>query len=385
MTIAYYITAHGFGHFVRSAAIIKALPAEIPLAVRTDISPWFLHQELAGRNYTLDPGGFDCGTLGGDSTSVDIAATFQRAVELEREVEVLQEAETAFLKSHGVRVVVCDTPAFPLRVARAAGIPSVLITNFTWVEIYTALAEQAGKSGRVELARDGWGLVEKFRRDYAEGDLLLIPGLDLKMGACRRQMRVPVIARTGQPRRALLCKELGLNPAIPIYLIYVGQDGYAGMAWPRIREIPNAQFVSFKPPPEAEGTVHAVPKGLMDHSDATATVDAVIGKLGYSLCAECLATRRPLIFPPRPDFVEAVALGKGMIEAGLGVPLEAEAFRNLEWRAAIQKAHELAATAQQVDCSGAQICAEILAMAWREGSLKGFITCPHDGIRRNDV
>ncbi|MBI3735923.1 hypothetical protein HY256_05370 [Candidatus Sumerlaeota bacterium] len=135
MTIAYYITAHGFGHFVRSAAVIKALPAEIPLAVRTDIQAWFLEQELAGRHYTIDAGGFDCGTLGPDSTSVDIPLTFRRAAELHREIQVRLESEIAFLRAHQARVVVTDMPSFPLKAARRAGIPSICITNFTWVEL----------------------------------------------------------------------------------------------------------------------------------------------------------------------------------------------------------------------------------------------------------
>ncbi len=370
MSVAYYITAHGFGHFVRSAAVIKALPAEIPLAVRTDIPRWFLDQELIGREYTLDSGGFDCGTFGPDSTRVDTELTFQRAADVNREAQALLEAEIAFLRSHQIRVVVTDMPSFPLKVAKRAGIPSICITNFTWVEIYETLAERAAADGRTGLAEAGRRLIEQMRFDYAAGDLLLKPGMALEMGACRQQIDVPVIARTGRDKRKELCAKLGLDPAKPLYLLYLGQDGYDGVDWSQLGSFDGAQFFTFKPIPAAEKFVHVIPKGLMEHSDASASADAVIGKLGYSLCAECMATRTPLVFPPRPDFVEAVALSRDMLVCGLGIPVSADDFRSLNWSDALKRVAQTKASSKQVDCSGAQICSEIIALAWREGSLK---------------
>ncbi|MBI1785263.1 hypothetical protein HYR69_08975 [Candidatus Sumerlaeota bacterium] len=182
-----------------------------------------------------------------------------------------------------------------------------------------------------------------------------------------------MIARTGREKRALLCEKLGLDPQSPLYLLYLGQDGYEGMKWENLTAIQGAQYFTFKPIAGSEGIVHVIPKGLMEHADATASADAVIGKLGYSLCAECLATGTPLIFPPRPDFVEAVALGRGMLESGLGVPVQAEEFRSLRWAGAISRARELGRQAKPIDCSGAQICAEIIAMAWREGNLRSVL------------
>ncbi len=373
MTIAYYITAHGFGHFVRSAAVIKALPAEIPLIVRTNVPAWFLEHELRGSNYVSHPAAFDCGTLGRDSASVDAAMTFERAAQMQKENETRFESEAVFLRSHGVRLVVTDMAPFPLRVASKLGIPSICVTNFTWVEIYEGLIAQLRLKRDEELASRGEKIVSALKADYALGDLLLIPGMALKMGACRRQIEVPVIARTGKPRRELLCERLSLDPDLPIYLLYLGQEGYEGMKWENLEKIPRAQFFSFRPVGEKKDFVRVLPTGLMDHSDATATADAVVGKLGYSLCAECSATRKPLIFPPRPDFVEAEALSRAMIGFGLGIPLLAEDFQNLKWRDALARSKELSVRAQPIDCSGAQICAEIIGMAWREGTLQNIL------------
>jgi len=372
VSIAYYITSHGFGHFVRSAAVIKALPAEVPLIVRTDIPQWFLEQELEGRDYSLEHADFDCGTLGKDSTSVDTQLTFERAIEQQTTNDQRLEEEVRFLKEKHVRLVVADMPSLPLRAAKIAGVPSVCETNFTWVEIYNHLAARAREAGQTALAKRGEELVQKLREQYAMGELLLIPGMALPMGACKRQAQIPIIARTGRRRRKLLCEKLGLDPKKPLILIYLGREGYEGLEWERIREIPDAQFFTFNALGGVDSGVHVLPADLIDHSDATATADAVVGKLGYSLCAECAASLRPLIFPPRPDFIQAEALGNSMIEFGLGIPITAEDFRRVKWGSSIAEAKGRSRAAKPIDCSGAQICAEILYLGWREGTLEGL-------------
>ncbi|MEX2297656.1 MAG: hypothetical protein WD715_09580, partial [Dongiaceae bacterium] len=183
--------------------------------MRTDIPEWFLRQELAGRHYHHHPAGFDCGALGKDSTAVDTAMTFAAAAEVMKQNATRLESEIQFLKSHQVRVVITDMPSFPLVAARRAGIPAICITNFTWVEIYAALADRARAAGEGSLATAGDDLVKTLREEYANGDLLLIPGMALEMGACARQMTIPVIARAGRARRALLCERLGLDPELP--------------------------------------------------------------------------------------------------------------------------------------------------------------------------
>lgn len=373
MKIAWYITAHGFGHFVRQAAVVKELPGEIPVVVRSAIPEWFLSQELAGRPYESFPAEFDVGTVGRDSTTVDVARTFDLADDAWRRNQARLDEEVAFLRENRVRVVVCDAPSFPLVAAGRAGVPSMLVTNFTWVEIYRALAERVRDEGDEELARRGDDLVARFAAEYAAGDVLLTPGMALEMSHCRRRIEAPIIARTGVPRRELLREALGMDPDRPMVLVYLGREGYEGLDWSRAGELEGFQFFSFTPLEGAGDLVKVIPQNLIDHADATATADAIVGKLGYSLCAEAAATRTPLVFPPRPFFVEARALGKTMLDLGLGVPLKADDFRRLEWRGAIERALGKRATALAADCSGARLCAEIVHLAWREGTLDGLV------------
>ena len=73
--IVYYISSHGFGHTVRACEVIRNLPREARVTARTDVPEWFIRRELAGRAIEIRPGSFDCGVLGPDSTSIDLART----------------------------------------------------------------------------------------------------------------------------------------------------------------------------------------------------------------------------------------------------------------------------------------------------------------------
>ncbi|KAF9286096.1 hypothetical protein BGZ68_003257 [Mortierella alpina] len=72
--------------------------------------------------------------------------------------------------------------------------------------------------------------------------------------------------------------------------------------------------------------------------DLTRAADIVIGKLGYGTCSECIAHDTPLIYVPRPQFVEEHGLIKMMINHGLSVEMTAEEFETGQWQRSILEA-----------------------------------------------
>lgn len=371
MTVVYYVSAHGLGHFIRAGEVIKALPRETPLILRTDVDERYIRQVFGDRAPRVERARFDCGAIGADSLSVDARATFEAAEAMQRANDEREGEEVAFLRSVDARVVVADAPPFALRVARRAGVPSMLIANFTWVEIYARLVDRARARGEADVAESGERLVERLKRELSEGDLHLIPGLALPMEACRRRLEVPIVARRGRDRRELLCERLGLSADAPLHLVYLGLDGCAGVDFAALDRLDGEQFFAFEAVPgDAAGRVRVMPEGLLDHADATASADGVVGKLGYSLCAECAAHGKPIVYPPRPDFAEADALAAGMERFGLGVAVSAEDFRALRWGPALQRARELSAAARPIAADGAPVCAQIIAETWRRGGME---------------
>ena len=84
MTICYYITGHGFGHSVRAAQVIRALPGDQRLIIKTTAPPSFFREELPGREFALIRDEFDCGVLQTDSVTVRPRETLDRYAQIAR-------------------------------------------------------------------------------------------------------------------------------------------------------------------------------------------------------------------------------------------------------------------------------------------------------------
>jgi hypothetical protein len=76
--LCYYITGHGYGHAIRTAQILKALPTDIPCILRTTVPERLFQEEVPGRAFIYAPAEFDCGCLQTDSVTVLPRATLER-------------------------------------------------------------------------------------------------------------------------------------------------------------------------------------------------------------------------------------------------------------------------------------------------------------------
>jgi L-arabinokinase len=368
--IVYYISAHGFGHAVRACEVIRRLPADLPLTIRTEAPEWLLRSELGARPFDPQPACFDCGTLGPDSTAVDLAMTIDAAEPLLDANDTRLAGEVAMLCRLGARVVVADAPAFPLRAAAEAGIPSILVANFTWSAIYRRLLEQTHPDAA--LADRATRVIDRIQADYDRGGTLLVPALDIPLQACRRRMDIPLIARRGIPRRAELAAAAGLDAARPIFLLYLGVGGRRGMQWDRLASLADSngnplQLVAYDVPSGLALSVRAIPEAF-GHADAIASVDAAIAKPGYSIVAECLAAGTPIFYPPRPQFAEADVIHRALRDWGGGLCIAEADFLALDWQSSLARLSELKAAARPVDGSGGTVVATLIENHWRSES-----------------
>jgi hypothetical protein len=165
--IAYYITAHGYGHGVRSCDILGALLAAHPgvkITVTTDLPEGFLRSRVDSGNLVVRPGAFDVGMVQKDSIRVDVGATLDEALELVEERAQLVDYEAEMLRGEGADLVVADIPSIPIEAAAEAGIPAVAVGNFSWDWIYAPF-----------VARDPrWRpVIRLFEEGYRQAKLLL--------------------------------------------------------------------------------------------------------------------------------------------------------------------------------------------------------------------
>lgn len=320
--IAFFLSGHGFGHAVRESALIEALPADIAVDIYTSIPASFFQDEVK-RPSRVIPCEIDCGCLQTDTVEVDVEGTLAHyaAIESRRSEHIARFAP--MLAASGADLVVADAPPLAFPIAKAAGIPAWGICNFTWLDIYGPYLEK----------HPGYhGMHARMREDYALGErhLRLFPFMDGDPVLATEP--VGMVCRPGRPRRAEFATRFGLDPGKKWALIYIGSFGLEGVDWHRFSRYPDWEFMGLYPLPGAPANYRYLKKDLsFRYADLNASCDLVIGKLGYGLVAECLASARPILFLGRKDFAE-FALLKGLVEGrGMGSEIPLDRFLKLDF------------------------------------------------------
>lgn len=304
MAIVAYVSGHGLGHSAREVTILRDLPPEIPLYIKTAAPEWFWNAEVK-RPFTLIPESFDVGCLQTDSMTVDIAATKAAWSERQSRNEARRNDERAWLESIGARLVLTDVASFPLTL----GLRSVCVANFTWADIY---AEYPGFEA----------IVAQLESEYAQTTLMLETGLALPMPYFPRRESVGLVARVGK------VQALGAGRSA---LIYAGSWGMP-FPWASLEHFTDWTFYTLTPPPEPwPRNLVVLSREALPHEDIVASVDCVISKAGYGLVGECMAAGTPLLYGPRSGFAEFAALDAALLAWDGGLRLESEAFLSAAW------------------------------------------------------
>ena len=132
--LAFYISGHGYGHASRQIEIINAVARRIPAAriyIRSSASR-LLFDRTVTAPFELDDRPCDTGVVQIDSLRLDEAETIRRAADFCRTLDSRAREEAELLKPRGLRLVVSDAPPLGCAAAALAGIPSVVVSNFTW-------------------------------------------------------------------------------------------------------------------------------------------------------------------------------------------------------------------------------------------------------------
>lgn len=296
--LAYYITAHGYGHGVRSCDVLRAFHRAQPgveLVLVTDLPETFLRNRLPGIPFTLRPAVFDVGMVQLDSVRVDVEATLARALALVAQHKTLLQQEMDFLRSAAITLVACDIPAIPLAAAAQVGIPSVALGNFSWSWIYSAFVERDPR----------WqDVIELFEQGYRQTDLLLRFPFAEEMSVFPHRCDVPVVAEPGTDRRTELARLTGASPDRRWVLLSFSSLAWDESALDAVAALNDYAFFAVRPLAWDRENIFPVDRETISFPDVLASVDAVITKPGFGVLSECVVNRKPMIYVDRSDFLE---------------------------------------------------------------------------------
>lgn len=328
--VAFFISAHGLGHAARAAAVMQALHDRRP-HLRCEIfsaaPAWFFHESLTGpwRYHAL---AVDVGLVQVDSLHEDMPATLAALDAFYPLDAGLVQALARQIVALGCELVLCDIAPLGIAVAAAAGLPSVLIENFTWEWIYAGLEE-----AYPDLRRHRCYLAQLFAA--ADHRIQAEPVCVAQAGA----FTTPPIARRPRQTRTEIRQRLGVAANAPLVLLTMGGAAWEYAFLPRLTTAqPDIQFLipGSVSQVERRQNLFLLPRQSgWYHPDLIQAVDAVVGKLGYSTVAEAYHSRVPFVFVTRPTFRESAVL-QAFVQAHLpSLALTAPAFAGGEWLAAL--------------------------------------------------
>lgn len=224
-------------------------------------------------------------------------------------------------------MVVCDIAPLGIAVAREAGIPSVLIENFTWDWIYEGYLEEAPQmEGHILYLRD---LFEAADFHIQTVPLCSQKNADLTTLPIGRRPRTPPRVVREKLEIPLHAKMVMITMGgIPAHFPFLEQiDAYEGVFFVlsgasdqvRSHENPNKNLV-------------LLPQhSAFFHPDLVHASDVVIGKAGYSTIAEIYFAGTPFGYVPRKRFRESEVLEFFIRKEMHGVSLDGEAFHEGAW------------------------------------------------------
>lgn len=328
--IAYYITAHGYGHGTRSCDILRALREADPirpLVIISDLPSAFLESRLGAFACHFRKGRFDVGMVQLDSIRVDVPATLRACRELLLRADALREHEQRYLESAGIVGVVCDIPSIPLEAAARVGIPAFAAGNFAWDWIYEEFMPQD----------PAWEpIVDLFRRGYAVCDLLMRMPFAEPMASFPRRVEIGVTARPGRPRRAELARITGADPSKRWVLLSFADVDWDTSALRAVHALREWEFFTVLPFERPGPNLHAVDRRAVPYADVLASCDIVLTKPGFGVLAECAVNGKPIIYVERTDFREYPILEAAVKRHYRHVHLPAERLYRGDFRAALE-------------------------------------------------
>jgi hypothetical protein len=371
MRLAVFVSPHGFGHAARASAVMEAI-AELDPAVGFEIftsaPAWFFAESL-GECFRCHSVVSDVGMAQHTSFLEDLPGTVRRLARFlpfdQGAVALLAEV----VRSCGCRAVLCDISPLGIAVAAAAGLPSVLLENFTWDFIYR-----------------GYAAAEPRLEPYARALAELVAGATVRVrtapacGEAAGDFLAPPVSRRPRSSRQDVRRALGVDEDAAMVLLSTGGFGWSGQQpghgltrYPDVRFVIPGGAGVFAPAANLVLLPHHSP---VYHPDLVSASDAVVGKVGYSTLAETYRTGVPFGYVPREAFPESPWLERFVAAHMSGVSIPATALDDGSWVDAVPALLALP-RCEPVEPPGAEVAARFLSRHLGWDTEDGYrLECP---------
>ena len=284
-TIAFFISDHGFGHDSRNIPIIRYIleaTKDIRIIIKTGKNQGQFIRDLVGDfsgrvRYFFDL--MDVGLiLRENSLDIDTEKLTEKVEEYIQNFEEKFSKEIEFLHYYNVNLIVSDIVPWIFKCSKKLNIPSILISNFTWVEIYNEYIEcykLADKALFYELYMDE---MKEYIKEYEEVSLCFRDFDLVKVDKIKNSFKRPIVYLS-VGRSVELKQEMDVSN---LNYDFIATDGI------RLRG----------------NNVHYLDKETTNTQDYLMASDFVITKAGWGTVSEALLAKKKIVLLSRDNVAE---------------------------------------------------------------------------------
>jgi len=321
--IAFFVSPHGFGHAARAAGVMEAL-AEIDSSLQFDIfttvPQWFFD---SGNSFTFQYHRLltDIGLVQKSPFLEDLPATIQKLKKLLPFNHKQIAASAEKIRQLKSALVICDISPMGLRVAKEAGVPSVLIENFTWDWIYRGYEKE-------ELKKfDGYlqSVFSEATYHIQTRPVCKVQDVDLTVGPVCRKIKTPP---------ATIRMRLRLPDPCKLIMITAGGIPKKYGFIDKLKERTDIHFLipgAGNSKGNQGNLISLAENSAYFHPDLINAADAVIGKVGYSTLTEIYQAGVPFGYAARTHYRESKPLIDFIENNMSGIAIEEAEFHNGDW------------------------------------------------------
>lgn len=340
-TLYIAVTNHGFGHAVRAACVaaqIRQLCPECVLILVTTAPRWLLESYILG-DFIVRPRSFDVGVIQSDSLTMDKTATLEKLNYIRQKQQSIIAGEVSFIQQNRVDLILADIPPLAAPIAKAAGIPGLMMSNFGWDFIYR------------EWGKEFIDIADWIADCFQQCDTLFRLPLHEPMSAFPNITDVGLTGGNPQYNLDQLKADFKIKTVSEkTILLTFGGLSLAEIPYHNLAIFPDFTFITFdKNAPDIPNLIQVKQQiqqtqSKIDYShirpvDFMPLCGRIISKPGFSTYAEALRLDIPIISLSRQGFAEAPILEAGLQNHGYHQIISPADFYQGNWDFIKQSMH----------------------------------------------
>tara|TARA_B100000029_G_scaffold133968_1_gene128116 strand:- start:15890 stop:16897 length:1008 start_codon:yes stop_codon:yes gene_type:complete len=270
--ILYYVSDHGLGHLTRSIAIMREFKDEAEFVIRNS-NTYFIEESLP--NVKIIPGKTDQGTLSqNNGISIDWEKSKIAIDDWYNEFDSTLTKEQELISKINPDLIITDVSPLPLPISKKLSIPSIVISNFTWMDIFS------------NIPRFQNNFLSEL---YQNASMCIQLPLSTPMDTFKNKQKIGLVSKKPTVSRDFVRRTIGVEKSKFLILVNLPSNFTVN-----IPSEPNIQIVSTGAKVNSVNSI--VIKPWVEGQNLIASSDLVISKCGYGMISECLTNGVPIKF-----------------------------------------------------------------------------------------